>query len=212
MDDFEFEVDNDELDEFVRRFGPLLFTNLRNALSIAALLHERKLKDYHRAVPSRSFIARKSPTSPLSTLTGTLLGPASQGRELRGSNTNSLEMIRYIGRGVPYARIHEYGGTIRPRRAKVLTIPTRFQRTQAGDARGRAIHFPGYWRRSKTGRLWFFSKDTNQPLFLGVTRVTIPPRLKFVEFWEQAAGFRAQMYARATREATEGKVYGQANR
>lgn len=38
-------------------------------------------------------------------------------------------------RDVQYARIHEEGGTILPKQARALAIPTRFARTQAGVSR-----------------------------------------------------------------------------
>jgi len=43
--------------------------------------------------------------------------------------------------GVPYARIHEFGGTIRPKRAKWLTIPVGPALTASGVARGPARSF-----------------------------------------------------------------------
>lgn len=45
--------------------------------------------------------------------------------------------------GVPYARIHEFGGTIRPKRAKWLTIPVGPALTASGVARGPARSFEG---------------------------------------------------------------------
>lgn len=206
-DEIQVEYDDGDFKEFLRRFGPLLYENVRTGIVVASAVHERKLKLYHRAVPAGGFIARKPANSPLSTITGTLLGPGSQGVEIRGNRIENLVGIRYIGRGVPYALIHELGGTIRPRRAKVLTIPTRFHRTQAGDFRGRAIHFEGYWRKSKSGRLWFISSETGQPLFLGVTRVEIPPRLRFVAMWDDDKPLHEKIFARGVREAAEGKRY-----
>lgn len=196
----DIEVDWETLRDRLKQGTQLLYVNMRNALSLAALIHEKQVRAYHRAPPpsaSGDLIPKKSLGGPLSTVTRGLLGPLSTGHEVHGVNLDTLEMTRYIGRGIPYARIHEYGGVIRPRNAKVLTIPTIHHRTQAGDSRGRAIHFEGYWRRTKSGALFFFSKDTNLPLFLGVTRVTITPRLRFREFWKEGTARRTALFARA---------------
>lgn len=208
-DEVDFEYDDSEWRDLADRAGTLLFENMRTALDVAAMLHERALKTLHRAPPAggSGLIPVKSAGTSLSTITGGLLGPLSQGRELRGSTLSTLEMLRYIGRGIPYARIHEYGGEIRPVHARVLTIPTIHHRTQAGDQRGRAIHFAGHWVKTKKGSLLFFSDETGLPLFIGVTRVRIPPRLQFVALWEKGEEFRERMYVRATDDALSGKRY-----
>lgn len=204
----EFEWDDEEFQKRLADAGTLLYQNLRRAFDLAGLLHERKLKSYHRAPPARTgLIPTKPASSPLSTITGGLLGALSSGRELRGEKLADLMMTRYVGRGIPYARAQEEGATIRPVRRKVLTIPTIHARTQAGDVRGRVPHFKGYWRRSKSGALWFFQDGTNLPLFLGVTQVRIPPRLKFKEFWGADKDLRTRMFARAVSDALDGKVY-----
>lgn len=43
------------------------------------------------------------------------------------------------GRGAPYARIHEYGGKIVPRRAGALTVPLRAALTPSGALSGKAL-------------------------------------------------------------------------
>lgn len=203
------DADWETLREKLRRGRQQMFVNMRNAIDLAGQIHENKLRDYHRAPPpsGSALVPRRSPTSPLGTVTRGLLGPLSTGREIQGTELSNLRMLRYIGRGIPYARIHEEGGEIRPRRAKVLTIPTRFHRTQAGDSRGRAIHFQGYWRRTKRGTLMFFQEGTDLPLFIGVQRVKIPPRLRFLDFWTEGEEFRRRMFVKAVALALDLKVY-----
>ena len=80
---------------------------------------------------------------------------------------------------VPYARIHEHGGTITPKRSRYLTIPLDAAKTQdraQGATRAGARFWPNtYVRRSKAGNLLIFSQ-TGEPLFLLKQRVTIPAR------------------------------------
>lgn len=74
------------------------------------------------------------------------------------------------GERVPYANIHETGGTIRPRISKWLTIPLPAALTRSGVPRGRARDFNNtFVRKSKLGNLIIFQKQGNRrilPLFL----------------------------------------------
>jgi hypothetical protein len=78
-----------------------------------------------------------------------------------------------------YAPVHEYGATIRPVRAQVLTIPIsdearkrrspgRFSRRQTFWAKTKRGHLILFWRRNK--------KADPEPIFLGVRSVRIPAR------------------------------------
>jgi len=74
---------------------------------------------------------------------------------------------------VPYARIHEKGGNITPKRAKKLTIPLPGVQGFARDFNNTFI------QKSKKGNLLIFQKLTGQdirPLFALVDRVRIPRR------------------------------------
>ena len=77
---------------------------------------------------------------------------------------------------VPYARVHEYGATITPKRSRYLTIPLDAAKTGAGVMRAPARAWPNtHVRRSRSGKLIIFGAQ-GQPLFLLVNRVTIPAR------------------------------------
>lgn len=92
------------------------------------------------------------------------------------------------GNPVPYAAIHEYGGTIRPTRAKNLAIPIGRAKTAAGVARFRPrdIERSGYddsvCFRSKAGNLILWgvknlkTKKKLTPLFVLKKSVRVPAR------------------------------------
>lgn len=75
------------------------------------------------------------PTGPesLSSRTGHLR--KSLRHEVRQFGPQTFHLEVGIGKGVPYARIHETGGTIVPRTRKMLAIPTRRAKTHAGVSR-----------------------------------------------------------------------------
>jgi len=75
-------------------------------------------------------------------------------------------------RAVKYARIHELGGKIRPKRAKMLTIPL-------PGVKGRAANYPdAFIIRSKKGNLLIVEKSGLgiKPLFALKSEVDIPAR------------------------------------
>ena len=81
--------------------------------------------------------------------------------------------------GIPYGRIHELGGEVRPVRARYLTIPLDAAKTPAGVARGRATDFKNtFFRRSAAGNLILFMQQGKGivPLFVLKQRVRIPAR------------------------------------
>lgn len=101
--------------------------------------------------------------------------------------------------GVKYARLQEYGGTIRPRRAKYLTIPLKDALTPSGvqrysSARDLFTYHPdqiSVVRSPKSGKLFIVSdgrpgaktakgkNSQTQWLYILKKSVTIPPRLGF---------------------------------
>jgi len=92
---------------------------------------------------------------------------------------------------VPYARIHEEGGTIRPKRAKMLAIPIHPQlKTAAGIGR-----VPGprdvpdlTFVRSLKGAFLLVNKHTGEPWFLLKRQVTIKARPFLQPALETTAG------------------------
>jgi phage gpG-like protein len=117
---------------------------------------------------------------------------------LRGSITSKMfyddsgVLSAYIGSGartgdpLPYAGIHEYGGTVRPVRHKYLTIPLRANKTAAGVMRFSASELIStgntFVRPSKSFNLILFLKDKMKtktkaiPMFVLVKSVNIPAR------------------------------------
>ena len=81
-----------------------------------------------------------------------------------------------------YGPLQEFGGTVRPVRAKKLTIPTEFAKTPAGvprfTARGAQSEYDTFIATSKAGNLLIFGRphgggDT-VPLFVLVDQATVP--------------------------------------
>ncbi len=210
--------DDGDLGKRLDQIGPQLFRNLRAAMRFIAEKHQTALEQRHRGIPaSGGLIPRKDPGAPLSRTTGRLLESA--GYEITPPDTDrgraalgQLQLLRFIGRGVPYARIQEEGGEIGPVSRKIITVPTRFMRTQGGDVRGRAIHFPGFWRKNKRkNTLYFFHRDTGEPLFKGVgpgldqETVKLPPRLGFVSLFKAQREGQRRLLEHAIKRGLEGK-------
>lgn len=78
-----------------------------------------------------------------------------------------------FGSKVPYARIHEEGGTIRPKSARVLTIPVTAQAQKAGSPRsfGGDLHF-----RFSGGRPLGLFDPVGKMQYVAKDSVTIPAR------------------------------------
>jgi len=85
-----------------------------------------------------------------------------------------------VGRGerVPYAGIHETGGTIRPKNSKYLTIPLKAAKTAGGAPRGKARDFSNtFVLKAKSGQLLIVQKtgkDSLTPLFVLKKSVKVP--------------------------------------
>jgi phage gpG-like protein len=98
--------------------------------------------------------------------------------------------IAEVATSSKYARIHEFGGTITPKKAKWLTIPLTGNQTGAGvtkqSARA-AIAAGGFFKRDKDDGKLYLRNGQGVPLFVLVKSVTIPPRLGFRAKSELAA-------------------------
>lgn len=104
---------------------------------------------------------------------------------VEGDRISNLQGVYFTN--LVYAGIHEFGGVIRPRRRKFLTIPLPAAKTAAGVARGGARDFPNtFVRRGPSGNLIIYQKRPKgppEPLFLLKREVRIPPRLNLLAFW-----------------------------
>lgn len=114
----------------------------------------------------------------LSLRSGNLVESLQQSIFVKGSNLDN--MIGEIG-GAFYARIHETGGTITPKKGKYLTIPL----PAALNSNGTPIKSKArdwdktFILKSKKGNLLIVRRDGRHltPLYLLKTSVTIPARL-----------------------------------
>ena len=147
------------------------------------------------------------------------------GFEVSGSiSTGSQLTLTVFSSGVKYARLQEYGGVIRPKRAKYLTIPLRDAMTASGvqrypdGARGLFTSYPDQMsvvRSPKSGNLFIVSdgkpgaktakgkNSKTQWLYILKKSVKIPPRLGFRKTFESPtmAGDRRARLRVATNRA-----------
>ena len=105
-----------------------------------------------------------------------------------GKDVGSLRFLTgTVNAEVPYAFIHEFGGTITASRTKYLTIPLAAAKTASGVARGPARSFQNTFVRMTRAGLIIFQKqgDSSVPLFLLRKSVDIPARLGFFRSWQK---------------------------
>lgn len=167
----------DETARALRRVRRIAFAELRSAARDSATIYQKQIRSRLRAG-----------TGPAT------LGPVSNHyrrsiqREIavRGSRIHVSVFVNLDGsQAVPYAQIHEDGGTIRPVRAKVLTIPLVGSAAQPSRNRpARPIQFfrSGFWL-SRRGLPPLFVRPLGaggsrglETLFVGVKSVRIPRR------------------------------------
>lgn len=114
-----------------------------------------------------------------SKLSGQLLGVRTGAlrRSIRGDAVARGHKVHAIvGAYTPYARMHEEGGTLRPKAAQYLTVPTQHAQTAAGVVRGGARSFGNtFVRRTKGGTLAIFQRRGGRavPLFWLVKSVKV---------------------------------------
>lgn len=119
-------------------------------------------------------------------LTGSLFSGVSAGVGLKPR----LE-VGIGGGAAPYAGIHETGGTIRPKRARWLTIPVADGLTRAGVPRYKSPRdVPDGFFHRKGANLFFMQRtgprSAPQLLFALVKSARIPPRLEFEKSFRKA--------------------------
>ena len=131
--------------------------------------------------------------------------------------------------GKKYARMQEFGGTIKPKSGKFLTIPVADNLTPGGRVRYSSFRdlrerYPDqtYLVPAKKGGWLLFSdgkpgakppkngKAKPQLLFVLKPQVTIPPRFGFKKTWDSLAGDRRQKLEAALAAARKAAEQGAA--
>lgn len=152
------------LDEWRRGIGKLAKSALpravRPVIAEAALRFEAEAKQNQ----GRAGLHRR---------TGSLFNRTS-GRARFGLDAFDAEVELRVD--VPYAAVHEYGATIRPKRARYLTIPLAANKTAGGDVRmaPRMIR-NAFFVRSRRGNLLMMDPQRG-PMFVLVNQVKVPAR------------------------------------
>jgi phage gpG-like protein len=129
---------------------------------------------------------------------------------------NRLALVMMVGdSATPYAKIHEYGGTVTPKSKKWLTVPLPDAVTPSGRPKGAAqIRRTGDgWETDmgptfilQKGSRRFIAVQTGKDIKLLYTlrkSVTIPPRLNMVRTFEERAGFQRNLLKTAMRDALD---------
>jgi len=111
--------------------------------------------------------AKQNATTTLNVRTGRLRASIAGTVEGEGGNISIVLRAGTADGRVPYARIHEEGGTIRPKSGRFLKIPVGPALTGAGVARGggkSGLHFiargAGGLLADAEGRIWFVLKPS----------------------------------------------------
>ncbi len=144
--------------------------NTRAAVARSGIIVQREIKLQLSTSASPS-----APGSPPGAVTGTLRRSVQV--DVSGL-TRPNPSVR-VGPGVPYARIHELGGVIVPKRARALAVPIGAAgRAAARSARGsiRSLDLILVRRRGKPPLLARKTGERLQPLFVLLSSVTLPPR------------------------------------
>lgn len=132
-----------------------------------------------------------------------------------------------VGTNMVYGRLLEVGGTIRPKNAKVLTIPLDAAKTAAGRSRGGPrevgrLYDDTFWKRVDGGPLILYGVKAGStsggwraqgkhsgprlvPLFIGVPSATIPSKGPFRKAAAATGGQVRVQLEQAARIITEGK-------
>lgn len=171
--------------------------NVEEARRLAAQQVQKRLTKAKQTIQSRMVKEHMSgPTGPSSVsvrsgqLRRALDGVVSE------SGGKRMTLLMFFGGGVPYAKIHEYGGTVRPKNAQNLAIPVGDAKTRAGNSRHSgpmaiwtALRFIV---NKKTGKKLLIDASTGRKqkikvLFVLVPQVVIPARLNFGKTFKEEA-------------------------
>lgn len=126
-----------------------------------------------------------------------------------GSSMATLK-LRVVSRGVNYALLQEFGGTIKPKNAQDLYIPLSDNKTPTGVARmspRQAFNAGGFlYDDLKNFYLVIPGKGKGKPLkfmFILKKSVYVPPRLGFFKTWKQMRLKRERRHAMAWNAAAK---------
>lgn len=199
MVDFQYQINAARVSTVLGRTNDLVRKELQRTLRDVGIFHTRRMQRRFTSYQG------KSPNDRLQTRSGALR--RSFGFELDGTQSLSLMAVRMFSAGVPYARTHEEGATIFPKRARYLTVPLPSVLTAAGVMRGgfklvklgrgryaTADGRPTFIFRSRRGNLIVATRSERQgrsargslrsditPLYVLKESVRIPARLGFVD-------------------------------
>ena len=127
------------------------------------------------------------------------------------ANPKTPNLRLKIRRAYKFIDIHETGGTIAPKKARMLAIPIGGALTGSGRVkksvtkhRGNFGSIRGLFPIVSGGKVLLAKKNRNgkvTPYFVLKNRVRIQPRLRFYETWGQMAGYRAKILNKAVSKA-----------
>lgn len=172
------------------------FEGMQRALTQIRTQVRRELTNLKNRVISRMVTEHMSgPTGPASVRARSgQLRRALNGTVATWGGENKMQLTMFFGGGVPYARIHEYGGTILPKRSKNLAIPVGQAVTKAGVGKhGKPSNIWAalkFVMNRKTGKKLLVQAGRGKKLnvlFVLVPSITLPPRLNFGKTFKEEA-------------------------
>lgn len=190
MDEVSLQIDAKGLEAALRKKPKQIFLAGKRSLTLSKNRFDRNLQT--KRLRGRPGLKKRS-----GRLAQSFIG------EVTGNNLANLHM--QYGTNVKYAAIHEFGGVVRPKKGKYLTIPLKDNLLPSGVMKRslRSFQFV-YFRRSKKGSLLAFAgddKDDMKPMFVLVRSVKIPARLGFRRLWIQERKTLILNINKAIREA-----------
>lgn len=191
-------VDIDALKRVLKAFPSALNQEMRKAFTD----HGNVFIDTMITKRFRGYSGPKNTGTILQNRTGSLR--RSFGKSVLGGTAGKPLTLLVYSQGVKYARLQEYGGTIRPKRAKNLTIPLDDALTGSGaprytSARDLLSRYPEdvFFFTSKKGNTFLASygkpggkrrkEEDVQLLYILKKQVEVPARLGFRDTWTSPA-------------------------
>lgn len=159
----------------IDRAGPVLGRELRKYLdTVAEAMAQRHGGSWPGGTTDKT-LSRRS---------GKLVQAIRDSVEVTGSKIDDVQG-RIGARGIPYGRIHEFGGVITAKNAKFLTIPLPAALNADGTPKKRSARDwdKTFVATSKAGNLIIFRREGKSvvPLYVLKTSVKIPPRLGLID-------------------------------